>query len=487
MNVILILLDTVRRDFLGCYGNELIQTPNIDRLASRSVVFDHAYTGSFPCMPARRDLWTGRFEFPWRGWGPLENDDDTLPGRLTRAGHRSMLVTDHFHLWERGSGNYHMEFTGVEFIRGQERDMWITDDSIPVDWPASKKKLAGHFSNPEETFATYRRNTAHFRYERDYFAPQVMQRAMDWLEGNYQSPDFFLLIDCFDPHEPFDVPEPYRSMYRAGTAKEQIMWPNYGATTLVPEEIQDVRALYAGLLTMVDRWVGRLVDKIEQLSLMKDTAIILMTDHGHLFGEHGLMGKPWAGLSDSNLYQELAHIPLMIYHPEATPHRVSGYAQAVDLYPTILEWLNVPYEKEELHGRSLAPWVLEQTGPKQWRDVVCYGRFGEALNVTDSSGTLMQWYRPNLVTSQFWYGLQSPRFQENIRTLGNLQDNSRFPVRVTRGSSVTSVYASSDSDQTHNLVGTSTGEQLQQQLKGKLRSFLESVQAPTELIEQYDL
>ena len=487
MNVILILLDTVRRDFLGCYGNRLMQTPNIDRLASQSVVFDHAYTGSFPCMPARRDLWTGRFEFPWRGWGPLENDDNTLPGRLTRAGHRSMLVTDHFHLWERGSGNYHMEFSGVEFIRGQERDAWITDDSIPVDWPAAKTKLAGHFANPEETFAAFRRNTAHFRYERDYFAPQVMQRAMDWLEGNCHSPDFFLLIDCFDPHEPFDVPEPYRSMYRTGTEKEEILWPNYGATTLNPEEIQDVRALYSGLLTMVDHWVGRLLDKIEQLRLMDNTAIVLMTDHGHLFGEHGLMGKPWAGLADSNLYQELARIPLMVYHPEATPHRVSGFVQAVDLHPTILDWLSVPYEKAELHGQSLTPWVMENTGPAQWRDAVCYGRFGEALHVTDASGTLMQWPQANLTASQYWYGLQSPRFQENVHILGPLQDNRRFPVRVARGSSVTSVYASSDTGQTQNLVDTATGKQLQKQLKGKLRSFLESVQAPTELIEQYDL
>src|SRR5690606_31700986 len=98
----------------------------------RGTVFDNAYLGSYPCMPARRDLWTGRYEFPWRGWGPLEEDDPDIIRSVTQAGVTTQLITDHYHLWERGSGNYHHFFNGVEFIRGQENDMWITDPTIPI-------------------------------------------------------------------------------------------------------------------------------------------------------------------------------------------------------------------------------------------------------------------------------------------------------------------------------------------------------------------
>ncbi len=487
MNVITILLDTVRRDFLGCYGNPWIRTPAIDHLAEQGVVFEQAYIGSYPCMPARRDLWTGRYEFPWRGWGPLEDRDQTLPQRISAAGHRAMLITDHFHLWERGSGNYHMDFSGVEFIRGQERDFWLTDDTLTVEWPAAPEKLAGHFPNPRQTFANYYRNRAHFQYERDYFAPRVMQRAIDWLEGNYRTNNFFLMIDCFDPHEPFDSPEPYRSLYRKGNRREDIIWPNYGTTTLSTDEIGDVRALYAGLLTMVDQWVGRLLEKVQQLGLWHNTAIILMTDHGHLLGEHGLMGKPWAGLADSNLYQELAHIPLIIYHPEAPPHRVKGFVQAVDLHPTLLDWLNIDYDPLTLHGRSLTPWVMASEPGTTGREAVCYGRFGEALNVTDATGTLMRWYQPHATSPAYWYGLQSPRFQENVTPLGPLQDNGRVPVRVTRGTSVSAVYGVADQEQAHNVIATDAGRKLAAGLQRQLRKFLIEIQAPSELLERYDV
>src|SRR5947209_19143970 len=107
MKVILVLIDTLRHDFMGFNHNAWVKTPNMDRLAGKSCVFDNAYLGSYPCMPARRDLWTGRFEFPFRGWGPLEYNDQDLPKVLTiEHGVPSMLVTDHYHLWEAGSGNY---------------------------------------------------------------------------------------------------------------------------------------------------------------------------------------------------------------------------------------------------------------------------------------------------------------------------------------------------------------------------------------------
>ena len=166
MNVITILCDTLRRDHVGAYSGAApldqcwsreapewsVPTPNMDRLAARGTVFDNAYIGSTPCMPARRDIYTGRLEFLERGWGPLEEDDRDLPRQVSgppnrsvqwmmEQGHRvSCLLTDHFHLWEQGSGNYHMGYTGFEFVRGIESDALYTD---PIDFPCPEGDRLG--------------------------------------------------------------------------------------------------------------------------------------------------------------------------------------------------------------------------------------------------------------------------------------------------------------------------------------------------------
>jgi len=137
------------------------------------------------------------------------------------------------------------------------------------------------------------------------------------VERNRNLKDFFLMLEIFDPHEPFDPPFPYSEMYNPGYTGQRFIWPTYGGSELYsPDELKEIRALYAGEVSLVDHWLGHLLDKVERLGLMDDTMIIVTTDHGHLFGEHGMIGKPWSDLGDSNMYQELAHVPLLIYHPK---------------------------------------------------------------------------------------------------------------------------------------------------------------------------
>ena len=123
MNVILIVLDTWRRDHVGCYDNSRIHTPNIDRFAERGAVFENAYLASYPTLPCRRDIATGRYEFPWRGWGGIEPDDVTLGGTVHEAGKVSYFFTDVYHHWTSNPGSgYWRPFSGFDFVRGQERD-----------------------------------------------------------------------------------------------------------------------------------------------------------------------------------------------------------------------------------------------------------------------------------------------------------------------------------------------------------------------------
>lgn len=484
MKVIVLLIDTLRYDFMGLNSNERIKTPNIDRLAAQSLVFDKAYLGSYPCMPARRDLWTGKFEFPFRGWGPLEYYDQDLAKVITHQNElTSMLVTDHFHLWEKGSGNYHFEFSGYDFIRGQEYDKWkIESDSN--EHTTMTEKQAGHL--PEGYFELNRRNVALRDTERDYFPAMVMSRAADWIEKNHEREDYFLLVDCFDPHEPFDPPEHYTDLYAPDYEGEEIIWPTYGWNKLTEEETQHVRALYAGELTMTDRWIGYFLDKLEQLDLMDDTMIVLTTDHGHMFGEHGLMGKPPSVMSDSNMYEEVSHIPLAIYHPKLKQpgRRISDLVQLVDLYPTILEALEIT-PPDEIHGRSLMPYIFDDNSGEHARNVACYGRFGESLNITDGEWTLFIWppdRKSNTPLS--WYSQLPPQFGP-YQAVGPFK-NGRFPVACARGEMPTQLFnISKDPQQQHDQCHEHP--EVVDRLERRAVEFLQFVGAPPEQFERLGL
>jgi arylsulfatase A-like enzyme len=206
MNTIVILMDTLRRDHLGCYRNSPVATPNMNRFAADSMVFENSYVSSYPCMPARQDLFTGQLSFLRRGWSPLEYDQPDLVTLLSQNGIRTALMTDHYHYWQYGSGNYHQSFQACEMIRGQENDNYKTGDEKKAVFPAEKGKV-----NPR--WFRYYYNTSERKNEDDYFTAQVFNRSMEWLEHNYGQDDFFLMLDCFDPHEPFDPPIKYAEPY----------------------------------------------------------------------------------------------------------------------------------------------------------------------------------------------------------------------------------------------------------------------------------
>jgi len=124
MRTVFVLFDSLNRHALSTYGG-VLPTPNFDRLADRAVVFDNHYVGSLPCMPARRDLQSGRLNFLHRSWGPLEPFDDNFPGLMKDAGIYSHLVSDHYHYFEDGGATYHTRYNTWDFIRGQESDPWV--------------------------------------------------------------------------------------------------------------------------------------------------------------------------------------------------------------------------------------------------------------------------------------------------------------------------------------------------------------------------
>ncbi len=354
MNVILIISDTFRKDHLGAYGNPWIHTPNLDAFARQATVFDRAYAASFPTVPNRFDVMSGRFTFPYFAWSPLPRDAVVIGQVLAEAGWTTMMVADTPHILQSG---FHFDrgFSGWEWIRGQENDRWRTSPADPK-LPCSPDKLR----EPERTVKQYLRNVSARRGEEDYFVARTMRTAARWLEEN-RDQQFFLYVDTFDPHEPWDPPQWYVDLYDPGYEGEEVIYPRYDFADYLSEaELRHMRALYAGEVSLVDKWVGYLLQRIEELGLAEKTMVIFTTDHGFYHGEHNRTGKSHItaeGFSYCPLYTEVAAIPLMIRLPGQTEgQRISAFAQPPDLFPTILEFLGAP-DPGTANGMSLLPLI----------------------------------------------------------------------------------------------------------------------------------
>lgn len=355
MNFIVIVSDTFRRDHLGCYGNNWISTPHIDRFASNSLVFERAYSGSFPTVPNRRDMLTGRFTASYTGWSPLGPEEVVLPEVLGKQGYLSMMVCDCPHILENGY-HYDRGFDGFEWIRGQETDRWKTHPETPAH-PCNPAKIRSQDALQKR----HRRNSADWHMEADRFVARTMTSACDWLERNYRRDKFFLYVDTFDPHEPWDAPQWYVDKYDPGYTGEVVDYPVYSYTDYLSErELKHCRALYAAEVTLVDRWVGRLFEKIEDLGLCDNTMVLFTTDHGFLHGEHGIIGKALIneeGFSYVPLYEEINHIPLIVRLPSSSPKKTSAMVLPMDIMPTILDLARSPIP-ETVHGASFAGVLL---------------------------------------------------------------------------------------------------------------------------------
>jgi arylsulfatase A-like enzyme len=367
-NVILIISDTLRRDCVGVYGSppwfadrSPTFTPHLDRFAQRCVLFDRAFSSSFPTVPLRNDIVTGRATFTYKQWAPLQANEPTLQEALNEAGIVTALVADTPHPFAPGF-NYQRGFQSWELIRGQEHDRWKSHPRDPA-LPCAPEKLR----SPMQTVKQYLRNVHDRRGEEDYFVARTMRAAIRWLEDNHTAP-FFLYVDTFDPHEPWDPPSYFVERYDPGYEGEEVIYPRYDRCGYLSNaELNHCRALFAGEVTLVDRWVGALLERIESLGLLESTAVLFVSDHGFYLGEHGYIGKSLitpAYQQTLPLYPEVCRIPFTAWLPDAVARRTPALAQPLDLMPTVLDLLGLD-SPDYCAGHSLRS-VLEgdDTGPR---------------------------------------------------------------------------------------------------------------------------
>ncbi|HWU64559.1 MAG TPA: sulfatase [Ensifer sp.] len=375
MKAILLMFDSLNRRFLPPYGGTGVECPNFKRLAERSATFDNCYAGSMPCMPARRELHTGRYNFLHRSWGPLEPFDDSVPEMLRKAGIYTHLITDHQHYWEDGGATYHNRFDTYEFFRGQEGDRW------KGVVPDPDEKIS-----PEPHFAIRRQDVINRRYlmdEKDHPQTQVFDAGLEFIETNCERDNWLVQIETFDPHEPFFSYEKYQKLYEKPYDGPKIDWPGYGPVTESPETVQYVRDQYFALLTMCDASLGRVLDMMDEKQLWDDTMLIVCTDHGYLLGEHDSWAKmvqPW--------YDENIHTPLFIWDPRSRVQgeRREALVQTIDFGPTLLDYFEVP-ATPDMEGQSLRATIGTDEAV---RKAGLFGAFGMHVNVTDGRYVYMR-------------------------------------------------------------------------------------------------
>jgi arylsulfatase A-like enzyme len=431
VNFVIIMLDTFRADHLGYFGNGWIHTPHLDNFAERATSFERARAASYPTVPNRLDLFSGCYGEPLHAWQPLPWDMVTLPEVMRHHGYVTQLICDTPHLINYGFG-FDRPFHAWQMIRGNEVDRYMTaPEYAPLN--CAPNKLA---REQLETFlAQYLRNIASRRVEEDWFAPQVMTAASNWLQHNYKHEKFFLWVDCFDPHEPWDPPKHYVDMYNPGYTGNDIIFyaahrdktvhpklkhigAHWGdseydpANDMTPEEFKQLGALYAGKCTMVDRWVGHVLETIDVLGIADTTAIFIMSDHGTHVGTRGKITKT------DPVWQEIGRILVLVRHPDiGRGLKSDALVQPPDVMPTVLEMAGITDYEGPVQGRSLVPIMKGESGALRKYAFTGYAptEFAGSTSIVASSRDWVYGYYPGVPDANALYNIKDdPAQQKNV-------------------------------------------------------------------------
>ena len=392
MNVLLLIIDSLRPDHVGAYGSPQVQTPNVDSLANRGLRFNRAFPEAMVTIPARRSIFTCKRIFPFRhfvpnpelgnspGWLPIDDTKHTFTTVLRNEGYWVAQVSD----------NPHLGFTKAYEPFRQSFDKWISvvgqsgfykpPETVP--W-----RVVRHWLPPQlrdDRYLTgmrkYLANTGAGVDEEDTCAARVYKAGADILEEARLRQPFALTVDCFDPHEPWSPPRKYIDMYGDPDYRgPEIGVTRYGfAKYFTDEQLRRLHAVYAGEATMTDRWLGHFLDRFYELGLQEDTVILLLSDHGYLLGERGYTGKV-----PSQLHPELAQVPLIIVTPDnKAAGEVSYYfASTHDVGPTLLSMVGLEPPKW-MEGTDLSP-LLDGQQPPETRDYHYGGMYNRFYIRTD--------------------------------------------------------------------------------------------------------
>ncbi len=365
-NVVLIIVDSLRPDFVGAYGAPRMRTPNFDALLSKGLRFNRAFPEALVTVPARRSIFTGRRIFPYRdfepvydlgispGWTGIENLDHTLMQALSDAGYRTIQVTDNPHTgFTETFRPFRQRFDRFVSIEGRVGEINPSDSVSDAE---VRRWLPKALQENERYVNGMKKNLANTGYGRDDSksdAARVFGEASTQLETAVRDGrKFALVIDCFDPHEPWSAPKELIDLYGDPDYDgPEVGTVDYGPQNYLSEdELRRAHAGYAASVTMTDKWLGTFLERFDELGLADNTAVVLLADHGLLLGERG-----WIGKIPGELHPELAQVPFAIVHPDGKRAGETSeyFASTHDVAPTILSLLGVD-QPSWMNGHDLS-------------------------------------------------------------------------------------------------------------------------------------
>ena len=412
MKTIMVMYDSLNRHMLGAYGCRWTKTPNFDRLIEKTTVFDNMYVGSMPCMPARREFHTGRYNFLHRAWGPLEPFDDSAIALLRASGIYTHLVSDHHWYWQDGGSTYHQRYNTWENIRGQEVDRWKGQVREP-----KRPDESQYYGNWNRYNAV---NRGYMTEESKTPQARTFKSGLEFLKENYCDDNWVLQIETFDPHEPFFAMQQWKDKYLHGWVSPHFDWPKYERVTEDPETVAHVQYEYAALLSQCDHYLGQVLDFMDDNQMWGDTMLIVNTDHGFLLGEHD-----WWAKCRMPFYNEIARTPLFIWDPRIgnAGTRRKSLTQMIDLPATLLEFFGIPIP-EDMMGMPLRQVISDD---KPVRNYALFGIFGGHINITDGRYVYMRAAKDGKENRPLFHYTQMPTHIDCLFSVEEMKTMTQHP------------------------------------------------------------
>jgi arylsulfatase A-like enzyme len=393
-NVLFVMCDQLRRDFVSCYGSSPLPTPNIDRLAASGVRFDNAYVQSGVCGPSRMSFYTGRYVSSHGAtWNlvPLSAAEHTLGDYLQVAG-RAATLAGKTHVLpdtealarlgieiasERGALLREGGFAVVDRYDGHMPpgsesgySEWLRERGYASADPWSDYVVS--VDDGGRVASGWQMRNVHLpaRVAEEHSETAYMtDLALDWIRARGEAP-WVLHLSYVKPHWPYVAPAPYHAKFRGGDVGAIRRGPQDGTVdehpvvrayrehdecvTFANEAVaRHVRPAYMGLIAQLDHHLGRLHDALSDLGRLRDTLIVFTSDHGEFAGDRGLGEKEL-------LYDEIIGVPLIVCDPDTRADATRGtseqrFVEAIDIVPTILDALAIGGATHRIEGRSLLP------------------------------------------------------------------------------------------------------------------------------------
>lgn len=462
-NILFIMCDQLRYDYLGCTGHPTIKTPNIDALAARGVRFSNTYCQSPICGPSRMSTYTGRYvsaHGAMSNFTPLQIGEKNIGHHLNPLGTRTVLVGKSHVIPDKegmervgidpdSAVGAHLSQGGFEVF---ERDDGVHPDTMVRPNVAYNKylKSKGHTedenpwhwaANSVETEGGVRSGFFNDRVglparvaDEDSETPYMTRRAMEFMSEDDGKTPWLLHLSYIKPHWPYVAPAPYNDMYSAGDVVPAIRSeaeredPNplakhfmdrvAGKTFSKDEARETVIPVYMGLITQIDDQLGILFDFMDKRGLLDDTMIVFTSDHGDYLGDH------WMGDKDY-FHDPSVKIPLIIVDPSSEADGTRGsidpsLVEAIDLIPTFVDHQGGDVQANVLNGRSLMPKIRGQE--VDWRDYAISEYDYSCQVFRPETGRMPLDCRSYMVATAQWKYIHAPGYEPVLFDLTNDPD-----------------------------------------------------------------